>query len=137
MDFIRSAYGEQGDRFAGVVAGLALRDQVGMDVLRQEFEVLRTAPRSQEFLRQLIQGAPVEVIPFVLERYSDSMDPLDIVDLLSNPSPQVRIVAVSSLTKVNDIMLLKLISQSYDEETDPKVRAAYEEKISLVRERVS
>jgi HEAT repeat protein len=62
---------------------------------------------------------------------------LDIVDLLAHPSPSVRVAAVSSLTKVNDIMLLKLISQSYDDETDPKVRAAYEEKISLVKERLS
>jgi hypothetical protein len=65
------------------------------------------------------------------------MDQLDIVDLLGHPSPPVRVAAVSSLTKVNDIMLLKLISQSYDDETDPRVRAVYEEKISLVKERAS
>jgi HEAT repeat protein len=65
------------------------------------------------------------------------MDQINIVDLLAHPSPQVRVAAVSSLTQVNDIMLLKLISQSYDDETDPQVRAAYEERISLVKERAS
>jgi hypothetical protein len=65
------------------------------------------------------------------------MDQLDIVDLLAHPSPQIRVAAVSSLTNVNDIMLLKLISQSYEEEKEPTVRAAYEEKISIVKERLS
>ena len=63
------------------------------------------------------------------------MDPLDIVDLLGHPSQTVRIAAVSHLSQVNDIMLLKLISQSYEEENDPKVRAVYEQKISVIRDR--
>ena len=137
MEFVRSSYGNDSSRFAGVVAAIDLRDVVGADVLNSEFDVVRDAPRSQEFLRQLTRGAPPEVIEILLRRYSDSMDQLDIVDLLGHPSAPVRVAAVSSLTKVNDIMLLKLISQSYDDETDPRVRAVYEEKISLVKERAS
>lgn len=137
MEFVRNSYGDDGARFAGVVAAIDLRDAVGPDILASEFDAVRDAPRSQELLRQLTRGAPPEVIEIVLRRYSDAMDQLDIVDLLGHPSPPVRVAAVSSLTKVNDIMLLKLISQSYDDETDPRVRAVYEEKISLVKERAS
>lgn len=137
MEFIRSAYGNESSRFAGVVAAIDLRDTVGAEVLTREFAVLQDAPRGQEFLRQLVRGAPPVVIEMVLRRYGDSMEQLDIVDLLSHPSPAVRTSAVSSLTKVNDIMLLKLISQSYDDETDSSVRAAYEEKISIIKERAS
>ena len=137
MEFVRNSYGDDSSRFAGVVAAIDLREVVGEEVLDREFDALRDAPRSEELLRRLVQGASPDVIQIVLTRYSDSMDQLDIVDLLTHPSPAVRVAAVSSLTKVNDIMLLKLISQSYDDEADPKVRAAYEEKISLVRERLS
>lgn len=137
MEFVRSSYGDDSSRFAGVVAAIDLRDVVGSEVLHREFEALRDAPRSAELLRRLVQGASPDVIQIVLTRYGDSMDQLDIVDLLGHPSPAVRVAAVSSLSKVNDIMLLKLISQSYDDETDPKVRAAYEEKISLIKERSS
>jgi hypothetical protein len=136
MDFIRTTYGSDSGRFAGLVGALALRDEVGEDILRRELEVVRNAPRSKELLRQLVRGAPVQALPVIVEMYSDSMDQLDIVDLLTHSSPQVRTVAVSSLSKVNDIMLLKLISQSYDDERDPDVRALYEEKISIVKERL-
>lgn len=137
MEFVRTAYGDDSARFAGLVAAIDLRDVVGLDALTSEFDVVRDAPRSQELLRQLTRGAPPEVIEIILRRYSSSMDQINIVDLLAHPSPQVRVAAVSSLTQVNDIMLLKLISQSYDDETDPQVRAAYEESISLVKERAS
>lgn len=136
MDFIRTTYGSDSGRFAALVGALALRDDVGEDILRRELEVVRNAPRSKELLRQLVRGAPVQALPVIVEMYSDSMDQLDIVDLLTHSSPQVRTVAVSSLSKVNDIMLLKLISQSYDDERDPDVRAVYEEKISIVKERL-
>jgi hypothetical protein len=65
------------------------------------------------------------------------MDPLDLIDLLSYPDPAVRSAAISYLTAVNDIMLLKLISQAYDDETNPTVRAEYQEKISIVKDRPS
>ncbi len=136
MDFIRTTYGSDSGGFAGLVGALALRDDVGEDILRRELEVVRNAPRSRELLRQLVRGAPVQALPVIVEMYSDSMDQLDIVDLLTHSSPRVRTVAVSRLSKVNDIMLLKLILQSYDDERDPDVRAVYEEKISIVKERL-
>lgn len=63
------------------------------------------------------------------------MDPLDIIDMLSNPSVEVRTTAVAQLSDVNDIMLMKLIIQSYDEEADPAVRAVYQDKIRVIRDR--
>jgi hypothetical protein len=135
IEFVRTTYGDESARFAGVVAAVALRDVVSSETLNREFDALQNAPRAAQFLNQLTRQAPPEVVLIVLERFSESIDPLNIVDLLTHTSPQVRAAAVSSLTKVNDILLLKLISQSYDDETDPKVRAVYEEKISVVRER--
>ena len=137
MEFVRPTYGDEASRFAGMVAALALREVVGQAIVARELDVLRDAPRSKELLKRVVHGAPPEVIQIVVEGYSDSMDQLDLVDLLHHPSLEVRVTAVSSLGKVNDIMLLKLISQSYDDETDPTVRAAYETHISVVRDRLS
>ncbi len=63
------------------------------------------------------------------------MDPLDVVDLLSHPSKEVRKTAVTKLSDTNDIMLMKLISQGYDDERDPEVRAVYETQIRVIRDR--
>jgi hypothetical protein len=135
MDFIRTTYEADGGKYGGLVAVVALRDVVDTGTIDQELEKINGAPHMKELLQRLVKGAPSEILEAMLNRYSSSMDPLTIVDLLENPSPSVRIAAVSHLSQVNDIMLLKLISQSYDDEKDPQVRAVYEQKISGIRRR--
>ena len=135
LEFIRTAYEGNGAEFGGVVAIIALRDVVDAATIDRELGKIQGAPHMTALLKELVKGAPPEMLEVIVDRYSESMDPLDIVDLLGHPSQTVRIAAVSHLSQVNDIMLLKLISQSYEEENDPKVRAVYEQKISVIRDR--
>lgn len=135
LEFVRSAYEGDGAKYGGIVAILALRDVVDSATIDRELEKIQGAPHLSALLKELVKGAPPELLEAILARYGASMDPLDIVDLLGHPSPAVRIAAVSHLSQVNDIMLLKLISQSYDEEKDPKVRSVYEQQISVIRDR--
>jgi hypothetical protein len=135
LDYMKTTYEGDSARYGGIVAVLALPDVVDATTINRELEKINGAPHMTELLKELTKGAPPEMLEAILNRYSASMDPLDIVDLLGHPSAHVRVAAVSHLSQVNDIMLLKLISQSYDEETDPQVRAVYEQKISVVRER--
>jgi hypothetical protein len=134
MEFMKSAYEGDSAKYAGVVAMIALRDVVDSATIDRQLGKIAEAPRMNALLKELVRGAPPEMLEAILNRYSASMDPLDVVDLLGHPSPAVRIVAVSRLSQCNDIMLLKLISQSYEEEQDPDVRAAYEKSISVIRE---
>lgn len=135
FEFIRNAYQGSGAKFGGIVAIIALRDVVDAATIDRELGKINGAPHMTALLKELVKSAPPEMLEVILNRYSESMDPLDIVDLLVHPSQTIRIAAVSHLSQVNDIMLLKLISQSYEEENDPTVRAAYEQKISVIRER--
>jgi hypothetical protein len=135
LEFVRTAYEGDSAKYGGIVAILALSDVVDAATIDRELGKINGAPHITALLKELVKGAPPEMLEVILDRYSASMDPLDIVDLLGHPSQAVRIAAVSHLSQANDIMLLKLISQSYDEERDPKVRAMYEQKISVVRDR--
>jgi hypothetical protein len=135
MDYVRDGTTDEDASYHGVVAAVIVRDDVGEEALRQEFDNVRGAPRLKEFLKHGIAGAPPRVLLLIVSAHGDSMDPLDLIDLLSYPDPAVRIASVSFLTGVNDILLLKLISQAYDDEADPTVREVYQEKISIVRDR--
>lgn len=135
MEFVWHTYKADSAKFGGLIAALALRDVIDAQTMHRELEKVDGAPRRAEFLKRLVRGAPPEVLQPLLKRFSASIDPLDVIDLLGHPSKDVRLVAVSQLTTVNDILLLKLISQSYDEEEDEQVRAAYEQKISVIRDR--
>lgn len=135
MEFVDSSYGGDSSKYGGVVAVLALRGVVDKQTTDTELGALQGAPRMKEFLKRLVKGAPPEILVILLRRFSSSMDPLDIIDMLSNPSVEVRTTAVAQLSDVNDIMLMKLIIQSYDEEADPAVRAVYQDKIRVIRDR--
>jgi hypothetical protein len=137
MDYVREGAHDDTESYHGVVAAIILRDDVGRDDLRREFRNVKGAPRLREFLKTAIAKAPPEVLLLIVSQHGDSMDPLDLIDLLSYPDPAVRSATVSNLATVNDIMLLKLISQAYEDETDPTVRAVYQEKISIVSDRLS
>jgi hypothetical protein len=137
MDYVRGGTNDDNASYHAVVAALIVRDDVGGDALKREFENVKGAPHLKEFLKQVIAEAPPQVLLLIVSTHGDSMDPFDLIDLLSYPDPAVRSAAVSNLTTVNDIMLLKLISQAYDDETNPAVRAEYQEKISIMKDRPS
>ena len=137
MDYVREGLNDENANYYGVVAAVIVRNEVGGDALKREFENVRGAPHLKEFLKHGIAEAPPQVLLLIVSTHGDSMDPLDLIDLLSYPDPAVRSAAISYLTAVNDIMLLKLISQAYDDETNPTVRAEYQEKISIVKDRLS
>ncbi len=137
MDYVREGINDDNASYYGVVAAVIVRNEVGGDALKREFENVRGAPHLKEFLKHGIAEAPPQVLLRIVSTHGDSMDPLDLIDLLSYPDPAVRSAAISYLTAVNDIMLLKLISQAYDDETNPTVRAEYQEKISIVKDRPS
>lgn len=135
VEFLDSSYGDDSPKYGGLVAVVALREIIDAQTVNKELDVIQDAPRKRDLLKRLVKGAPPEMLVVLIQRYASSMDPLDLVDLLSNPSPEVRKGVVAQLSRVNDIMLLKLISQSYDDERDPGVRAAYEAKIGVIRDR--
>jgi hypothetical protein len=135
MEFLDSSYGGDSSKYGGLVAVLALREFVDDQTTDREFGVIQRAPRAKELLKQLINGAPPEMLIVLLRQYSGVMDPLDVVDLLSHKSKEVRKLAIAQLSNANDIMIMKLLSQGYDDEKDPEVRAVYEAKISVIRDR--
>jgi hypothetical protein len=137
MDYVREGINDDNANYYGVVAAVIVRNEVGGDALKREFENVKGAPHLKEFLKHGIAEAPPQVLLLIVSTHGDSMDPLDLIDLLSYSDPAVRSAAISYLTTVNDIMLLKLISQAYDDETNPTVRAEYQEKISIVKDRLS
>jgi hypothetical protein len=70
-----------------------------------------------------------------LPRLRDLLEPTDLTDLLLHPDKAVRLQVIPYLSSVNDILVLKLIQQSFDQEQDADVRKAYENSISVIRER--
>jgi hypothetical protein len=136
LEYIQGSYAENAHRFGTLLAAVALRDAIGGDVMVRELAALDRASDAKSLLPHIIKGAPYEVLEVVVPRYSEMIQPIDLIDILQHHDKRARMLALTYLSAVNDILLVKLITQAYDDETDAEVRKAYETHISTIRDRV-
>jgi HEAT repeat protein len=71
----------------------------------------------------------------LVARYSGKIGIAGLMNLLSHPDEAVRITAVTSLKDVNEIAILKLILEKYEEEKSPAVRQAYRDNFWMIKGR--
>lgn len=135
MEYVEASYRGGSGRYSPLIAALALRNTVRREVLAQALDQVEVVPSNKGFAQQILRDAPANVVQEALPKFAPILEPTDIIDLLSHADPVVRAQAVGYLSEVNDILLLKLIQQAYEEEQDPVVRRAYEERISIIRDR--
>jgi hypothetical protein len=129
-------YGDDSERYAPLVAGLALRETLGSDGIKRGLDIVETAPSNRLLAQQIVRKAPSDVISLALPRLHDLLEPTDLTDLLQHPDKSVRLQAIPYLSSVNDVLVLKLIRQAFEQEQDGDVRKAYEENISVIREQM-
>lgn len=135
--FCLSHYRDQAQRFFPLIGALAMPAPWRERTLGEVSPELSGVPKVKALMRTLIKGAPADVIKSLFPRYGADIEPIDLFDLLLSPDKGVRLLAVAALRDVNDILLLKLIAQRYEEEDDLEVRAAYERNISMIRDRLT
>jgi hypothetical protein len=136
LEYIQGAHAENSYQFGPLLAALGLRDVIGPDAVAAALSGLDTAPDARALLQHIVKGAPYEVLEVVVPRYSSMIEPIDLIDLLQHSDKRARKLALEHLSAVNDILLVKLITQAYDEEKDSDVRKVYETHISTIRERL-
>jgi hypothetical protein len=135
MDFGKANYKEDIGKLAEVISALALEDRLGNVDLDQRLQGIDALPRSRDVLGILMTSESSRVIASVVRIYKDTISPVAYLDLLSNRDKVVRMLAIEQLSTCNDIVALKIIIDSYEEETDGDVKAAYEKLITVIKER--
>jgi hypothetical protein len=137
MEFIQATYGGESERYAPLVATLALRDIVGPVAVKEGLSMVAQAPSSRTLAQRIMHKAPSSVILVALPELNPLLEPADLTDLLQHEDKNVRLQALPYLSTANDILVLKLIQQSFEQEQDDEVRRAYQEHIPSIRERSS
>lgn len=133
LEFIQATYGADSERFAPLVATLALREVAAPAVVKGGLSVVPDAPSNRKLAQRIIQKAPGGVVLIALPELHQLLEPTDLTDLLAHPDKAVRLQALPYLSNANDILVLKLIQQAYEQEQDEEVRRAYQDNIATIR----
>jgi len=135
LDFVRTNMPNEKQSVAKLVSSIALRDYLASADFSTAFEGLDKLPKYQDLVLLLLRSDISSVVTEVIQRYGHLLSTSSLLDLLAHHEKVVRLIAVKNLKSANDIGALKILLDSYGKETDPEVRAAYEENISVVKER--
>jgi hypothetical protein len=134
-DMVRSRYYAQRTVLAPVLAVMALEGEIPEDLFKPQFEGWEGKPEQKILVELVLKGPSADAIRELIQRYPTLLDRFTMLELTKHPSPAVRSIAVSSFADAHDIVYLKVLADNYAEETDGAVRAVYQEKISVIRER--
>lgn len=135
-DLVRSRYYQQRMVVSPVLAALALEGEVPEEVFERPFEGWEGKPEQKILVEVVLKGPSGGAIGELIQRYPTLLDRFTMLELTKHPSAAVRAIAVSSFADAHDIVFLKVLADNYAEETDSAVRAVYQEKISVIRERM-
>ena len=128
MKWIRSYFWDYRQGLARAVGILGLSDLASEEQLRQAFQDFTPFTKGGSFLRVLIAADKPKLIVEGLQRFAEITPSEEILPLLSNADPQVRIAAVRSFEGRNALGVLQGLLRAYDREEDLEVCRVYHEK---------
>lgn len=122
-------------RLGKVASVLAFSDVVTDTELKQAAEGLGPYVSGTNLLATMIPVAPIRLTAILVSRYKMDLGLTELVPLLDNSDPQIRILAVRALESYNDAAALRVILDAFDREVDPEVRKVYKEIFWSARQR--
>lgn len=135
IDWVRRQYFEKRGDFSKTIGILALHNKYSDQEIYESLAVFDKYARNRELMKILLQADSPAIMTAVMRKYSKTMDTTTLVGLLRHPEPKVRSSAVLALEGKNDVGVLKIVLDAYEAETDPEVKAFYEENVGVVRDR--
>jgi hypothetical protein len=124
LQYVRKRYWEKRGALGYVVGVFAFLDRASEDVIKGAVERLAQFAGDKDLIRQVLMTNNVVVVPRIIKRFPEFIELGTKLELLSNPSKEIRLAAVESI-ETNDVGALKIINDAFKSEQDPEVKQAY------------
>ena len=135
VKWIRSGYWERRGELAHMVGVLGSIGSVNEEQIKSSLDVLDNFAKDENLIDILLSANNPLISRAVLERYPKLIKLRAMLGLLSNSDRQVRLLAIDQLKGTNDLGVMKLIIDSYDQERDPELRAKYKESFWFIAQK--
>ena len=135
VKWIRSGYWERRGELAHLVGILGSIGSVSEEQIKTSLDVLDNFAKDENLIDILLSANNPLISRAVLERFPKLIKLRAMLGLLSNSDRQVRMMAVDQLKGTNDLGVMKLIIDSYEQERDPELRAKYKESFWFIAQK--
>lgn len=135
VKWIRSGYWERRAELAHLVGVLGSIGSVSEEDIKKSLDVLDNFAKDENLIDILLSANNPMISRAVLERFPKLIKLRAMLNLLGNSDRQVRLLAIEQLKGTNDLGVMKLIIDSYDQERDPELRAKYKENFWFIAQK--
>lgn len=135
LEWVRKNYWNKRADFAFAVGVLGNLDNVSPDAIAEVFRQLDRFVRDSDLIGLLLDTGHPLVVGTVITRYPELMNIGELLRLLENRDPGIRIGAIKALKSYNDIGALKIIIDHYEREKDETVKQAYRDNFWMIKQR--
>jgi hypothetical protein len=117
------------------LAALALERYIPESLFDKSLLGLEQLSNAGKFIGLLLTSSSNNAVRKVLKLYGSIAERPDLIALLKHPDSDIRAQVVAELSTANDVAVIKILSDSYKDEADATVRAVYEDKVAVIKER--
>jgi len=105
--------------------------------IKENFSALDPYIKDYRILNILFTSGAPRQIRLLVDKYETQLGIGRLINLLSNPDKEVRLVALGRLKglDLNRVELLKIIIENYEKEKDPDIRKVYEDSFWVIQQR--
>ena len=135
VKWIRSGYWERRGELAQLVGILGSIGSVTEEQIKSSLDVLDHFAKDENLIDILLSANNPLISRAVLERFPKLIKLRAMLALLGNSDRQVRLLAIEQLKGTNDLGVMKLIIDNYEQERDPELRAKYKENFWFIAQK--
>lgn len=133
LDYVRATPVAEHAKYGALLAAVGLSANLSDEDFARGFALLKARPVDDDFVSVLLHKAPPRVVSEVLREVGPELQAGVYLDLLRNPSKEVRLEALKRLDGINDIAALAVMRQYSEDETDEDVRRMYSKVLAPPR----
>ncbi|HMO02406.1 MAG TPA: hypothetical protein PKD37_05855 [Oligoflexia bacterium] len=123
-------------RYAKSFCEIGVAGNLDDDRLKKALNAFQLALVDDRVSEGLYFKSSPRIVKLLTENGTDKLSLARKISLLKHPDPEIRSRIVKSLSDVNDLTILKIISDHFDMEKDPEVRSEYVKNFWMVRKKL-
>lgn len=136
IQWIKESAWERRAELAEPLGVTALSDKATIEKIHHALTKLEGFTKDKRIFNILFLASDPRFIGEVLKMYHAVVPSEALVTLLAHPSKEVRLAAIGSLDRVNEVGALNAIIELYNAEVDPDVRKAYSDNLWVIKQRL-
>lgn len=133
IDWVKSHYWEKRGELVHAIGVLSNEGLIGHDDVKAAFSAFDPLVQDSTLIPVFLASNDPAILKLTLEKYGQFVGSSSVLKLLDHPDRGVRIMAVKSLARIDNLDFLSEVISKSKKEQDPAVKQAYQDVFFVIK----